>query len=98
MPEPSLKEIIAELAAGARIVAHDDGRYELCHPGKPITGHTLQWVLGEQGWIESTPNMGAYVLSDAGRLAYMRSTDELGSGELVAPIAGVGPVEGKSNE
>lgn len=86
MNEPSLREILAELAAGALIVAHDDGRYELCHPGKQITGHTLNWVLAKDGWVQNTPNFGAYVLTDAGRLAYMRSTDELGNNELVPPL------------
>ena len=88
MAEPTIREILAELATGARIVAHDDGRYELCHPGKPVTGHTLEWVLIKQGWIESTPNFGAYVLTEAGRLAYMRAWDELGNGELIAPASG----------
>jgi hypothetical protein len=83
----TLRQIITELASGAQIVAHDDGRYELCHPGKPVDSHTLQWVLARDGWIESTPNCGAYVLTEAGRLAYLKSMDELGSGELVAPAA-----------
>jgi hypothetical protein len=94
MSEPSLKEIIAELASGASIVAHDNGSYELCYPGKPITGHTLQWVLARDGWVQSTANCGAYVLTDAGRLAYMRSTDEMGSGELIAPNASASSTAG----
>lgn len=87
--EPSITEIIAALASGAQIHCDDNG-YELRHPGKAIGSHTLQFHLIREGWIESTANCGGYVLSTAGRLAYMRSTDDLGNGKLVPPAPGVG--------
>jgi hypothetical protein len=84
--EPSISEIVAELAAGAFIELHDDGRYELRHPGKFIGDHTMQHHLIRHGWLDSTANCGGYVLSTDGHRAYMRSTDELGNGELVPPL------------
>lgn len=85
MPAITLREVIAELASGARIVADEDNRYELQYPGAPITSHMLNHELVRAGWVQSNPNGGSYRLTDAGRLAYMRSTDELGTGELVPP-------------
>jgi hypothetical protein len=83
--EPSIREIIAELASGAYIVMHDNGRYELRQPGKYIGNHTMQHHLIRDGWLESFANCGGYRLSSAGKRAYMRSTDELGDSELAAP-------------
>lgn len=37
------------------------------------------------GWLVSTTGCGGFELSDAGRAAYIRSTDELGDGKLVDP-------------
>jgi hypothetical protein len=88
--EPTIAEIVAELASGAFIELHDDGRYELRHPGRFIGNHTMQHHLIRDGWLESFANCGGYRLSGDGHRAYMRSTDELGSGELVPPLpAGV---------
>lgn len=42
--------------------------------------------LRREGWLE--PFNGGFRLSDEGRKAYLRSTDELGDGALIAPTAG----------
>lgn len=82
--EPTITEIIAELASGAYIYLHDDGRYELRQPGKFIGSHTMQHHLIRDGWLEG--RNASYHLSSDGHRAYIRSTDELGSGELVPPL------------
>lgn len=40
--------------------------------------------LIQDGWLESFN--GGYRLSDDGRKAYLRSTDELGDGKLYSPV------------
>ena len=93
--EPTIREIVAELASGAYIELHENGRYELRQPGKFIGSHTLEYHLLREGWLEGFANGGGYRLSSDGWRAYMRSTDELGNGELVPPLpAGVETVDG----
>ena len=88
--EPSVQEIIAELASGAFIELRDDGRYELRRPGKFISNHTMHYHLICGGWLENFANCGGYRLSNAGHRAYVRSTDELSNGELVQPAEAAG--------
>jgi hypothetical protein len=81
----TLRDVIGLLAGGeARIVLDDEGYPEL------LTRHGSVSALWDQlcreGWLESMPNGGTFKLSDAGLLAYLRSTDELGDGQLVSPL------------
>lgn len=54
-----------------------------------VTHHRFDHVAFDHmlhhGWLESMANGGTYKLSDAGLLAYLRSTDEMGDGKLVDP-------------
>ena len=82
---PTDREVIAELASGARIIATDEGdgwSYKLIHKEVPITGSQVVQLLDE-GWIYSSNT--AYFLTDEGKQAYLKSTDELGDGRLLAP-------------
>ena len=81
-------EVVSALACGARIRIESDGfhgnDYVLQTPAPAMQGGTFDRLMRE-GWLESAPNGGSYILSDAGRKAYFRSTDELGDGKLVLP-------------
>jgi hypothetical protein len=78
-------EIVSALACGARIVVEGDGfhgnDYELRTPAPRMQAGQFDRLMRE-GWLESAPNGASYVLSDRGRKAYLRSTDELGDGKL----------------
>lgn len=54
-----------------------------------VTEHRFDHVafnhMLKHGWLESTAGCGGYRLTEAGRLAYIRSTDELGDGALIDP-------------
>lgn len=81
------KEVIALLASGA-VLLEDEDRMgaELVTRHAQISSE--QWNrLGRQGWLKPFANNGGAWLSDAGRLAYIRSTDELGNGVMVPPNA-----------
>jgi hypothetical protein len=84
-----IKNVIGKLAQpGWLICTHDLGGFDGSEywlekrEGERVTGHDIR-VLMREGWLESFN--GGYRLSDAGRAAYMRSTDELGDGKLLAP-------------
>lgn len=84
---PSLREAIAELASGAYVGTEDDEwgfSYKLVRPVKQPDGDDFD-VLIHRGWLESMANGGSYRLTDAGKLAYLRSTDEMGDGKLTHP-------------
>lgn len=81
------KDVIAHLAAGAKLRRHgDDGTdVELVTFHAEVT--TDQWNrLADGGWLKGFANGGGARLSDEGRLAYLRSTDEMGDGKLVPPV------------
>lgn len=82
-----LRDVIAKLASGYRIRSESDGfhGYEYTLAGDSYSVDGLMAQLVREGWLTSTPNGAAYVLSDAGLKAYMRSTDEMGDGKLTAP-------------
>lgn len=77
------RQVITEMAGGARIVCHDEGdgySYELVRTSVPITSSQVRRLLDE-GWIYSSNT--AYFLTDEGKKAYLRSTDEMGDGRLL---------------
>lgn len=82
--EANLKEVIGALAGGARIVLDDENYPELRMPAPKLDGPTWDRLI-HHGWLESMPNGGTYKLSDAGLLAYLRSTDELQNVGLIDP-------------
>lgn len=83
MKPERLKELVRLLAQpGFRLVydgAMSDG--EICGPSQPVLSEEINY-MGRCGWLKGMPSgVGAW-LSDEGRKAFLRSTDELGDGEL----------------
>lgn len=83
MSEERLRHIVRSLAqAGYRVVYDDDGQGgQICGPSEPVTASEVN-QLGADGWICNLPNGSGCVLSDAGRKAFLKSTDELRDGTL----------------
>lgn len=79
-----LAEIVGALASGARIRLDRDCQPELIMPSPKLDGITWD-RLCHHGWLDTMPNGGTFKLSDAGLLAYLRSTDEMGDGKLIDP-------------
>ncbi len=86
--ERRMRDAVQDLAGGACFRRSSDGfhgdDFELVHPTAQPEGDVFDRLL-HHGWLESFPNGGGYKLSDAGKLAYLRSTDELGDGQLIDP-------------
>lgn len=76
-----LEDVVQHMASGWRLGRGDDGYFITQTAGK-VRSDTINRLLTE-GWCE-TRNM-CLILTDAGRAAYLRSTDELGDGNLIAP-------------
>ena len=76
-----IEELIPLLAEGAKI-RWDSGE---CNVVKFYGQATNLEKLIEDGWIISGTGSGYYTLSDDGLKAYMKSTDEMGDGKLIAP-------------
>ena len=81
------KDVIAHLASGAKLRRHGDDGTEV----ELVTFHDVvtpdQWNrLADGGWLKGFANGGGAWLSDEGRRAYLRSTDEMGDGKLVPPV------------
>jgi hypothetical protein len=92
----NLKDVIERLAqSGYSIRVEDQGGYDGYEiwvkrtEGVRITQHELD-SLKKEGWIEPY-GAGGYKLTDEGRKSYLRSTDEMGNGELVPPKAALAP-------
>lgn len=66
-------EAVANLAGGCRLVRDDDD-WKMVSPVNQPDGVTLTRLMHE-GWLENMANGGACKISDAGLLAYLRSTD-----------------------
>lgn len=83
-------ELIREMAGGSFISVKDLGgwdgyEYELRRAGKLITSSQLNRLI-DAGWLRSSNT--AYFLTDEGMKSFLRSTDEIGDGRLVAPQGG----------
>lgn len=79
-------EVIALMAEGAVLVTDSDQQ-----GAELVTRHAAivpdQWNrLARGGWLKPFANNGGAWLSDGGKLAYLRSMDELGDGQLIAPV------------
>lgn len=72
---------VANLANGCRLRRDGDDGWEMVMPMEQPSGATIDRLMRE-GWVEMMPNGGTAKLSDAGLKAYLRSTDEMGSGAL----------------
>lgn len=83
-----VEEIIQKLQQPGwriRIESYGHGyQYFLEGPSHTLTTMEVSRLV-QDGWLESTANGGGYTLTDEGRKAYLRSTDELGDGKLVPP-------------
>lgn len=79
----AIKHIVSLLAGEAARFRYTDDSVEL------VTVHRFDHAAFDHmlhhGWLESTAGCGGYKLSDAGKLAYLRSTDEMDDGKLVDP-------------
>lgn len=83
MHDDRLKELIRLLVRpGFRLVYADDCNCaRICGPDTAVTDQEVNF-LADNGWLKLMPsNCGAW-LSDEGRKAFLRSTDELGDGTL----------------
>lgn len=81
-----LRDAVGDLASGCQLVLEDDcgNSWRMVAPVKQPQGDVLSHLF-HCGWLETMPNGGTCKLSDAGKLAYLKSTDELGDGKLIAP-------------
>lgn len=88
-PISDVPQIVQALASGA-VIRTDGGRDHdppdyILDSGSPRVLDTTVVNMIRDGWLESFN--GGYRLTDAGKCAYMRSTDEVGDGKLVAPMS-----------
>lgn len=84
---PTDRQVITALAGGGRIVCKDEGgfdgySYRLVMSEVEISSGQVNRLIDE-GWIYGSNT--AYFLTDEGKKSYLRSTDELGDGRLLAP-------------
>jgi hypothetical protein len=81
------EEVIELLGAGYSM-PYERGNGNICvvhlHAGR-VREDTLRRLM-EDGWLLGYANGGGWWLSDEGKKAYLRSTDEMGDGKLKAPI------------
>lgn len=87
---PRVKHIIDKLAQVGWTIRADSGRdydapeyWLVSGEGERVLSEEIEQLIRD-GWLESFN--GGYRLSDAGRQAYMRSTDELRDGKLYVPV------------
>lgn len=80
-----VEEVVQALASGYAARWENDTLYVTKTEGR-IRRDTLDRLMRE-GWLEGFANGGGFRLSDEGRKAYLKSTDELGDGKLVPPVS-----------
>lgn len=85
-----LEEVVQHLASGWSLRDHgshgyDGPDYWMSRTAGRVRGDTIERLIRE-GWVQSYN--GGFSLTDEGHRAYMRSTDELGDGKLIAPSEG----------
>jgi hypothetical protein len=79
----SVSDIVELLAGPDAILCYsEESGADLVTPHCHISNEDLISML-DAGWLYSAN--GTYGLTDEGRLAYLRSTDEMGDGKLIAP-------------
>jgi uncharacterized protein affecting Mg2+/Co2+ transport len=74
-------EIVALIQGEYRLV-DNDGEAFVVHTAGKVRDDTINRLMME-GWIERGNRH--WKLTDEGRKAYLRSTDELGNGKLIPP-------------
>ncbi len=83
--QPAFRDLIGLLAGNEAVLRYsDDGQCSLFTPHGRVNNTDIVRMLNN-GWLDSYN--GGYRLTDAGRLAFMRSTDEMGDGKLYSPEA-----------
>lgn len=78
-----VEEVVQALASGYGM-QRDDCDVRVVRSAGKVRSDTLQRLIDE-GWLEGYANGGGWRLSDEGHKAYLRSSDEMGDGKLVAP-------------
>lgn len=97
----NLRDVIERLAqAGWAIRSHDLGGHDghewrLERAESFPLSHADVERLRREGWLAPSGAGSNYVLSDAGRLAFIRSTDEMGDGVLRLPVNESGERNGR---
>ena len=84
-----VEEIVPLLASNYYLREGPDGHVWVTLTAGKVRDDTITRLL-EEGWVQRFPNGCGFELTDAGRGAYMRSTDELGDGVLRAPNSSAG--------
>lgn len=80
-----VRSAVQDMAGGAVLQVTGPGmELEMVAPVNQPEGDVVSHLI-HHGWLESFSNGGGYRLSDAGKLAYLRSTDELDDGALIDP-------------
>jgi hypothetical protein len=78
-----LRDIVELLAGPEAILRYgEDSGADLVTTHGHVTNEDLAQMI-DDGWLYSMN--GTYRLTDEGRIAYFRSTDELGDGKLIPP-------------
>ena len=79
-----MREVIERLASGYSMRDDDELGFVVAKTAGKVRSDTIGKLMNG-GWIER--RNGCWTLTDEGRKAFMRSTDELGDGKLIAPEA-----------
>lgn len=83
--EKRFRAAVQDLGGGAYFRATGPGmELELVQPIEQPQGDVIDRLI-HRGWLESLANGGGYRMSDAGKMAYLRSMDELGDGAIHDP-------------
>lgn len=75
------KDILGDLASGWTIVVDNSNEPHLVQEA-PLDAAAFAELLNFTPFLKSFANNGGYWISDTGRKAYIKSTDELGDGKI----------------